>query len=67
MRKKRDTKLVTAEIRTKHLVSEPNYHAKKIFTEYLEIEMTKTEVLMNNSVCLKFSILELSKIFVYDF
>ena len=64
-----DTKLVTKERRTKYLVSEPNYHSTKFFTEnLLAIEMKKkTEILMKKPVCLSLSILELSKILIYDF
>ena len=34
-RKHRDIKLVTTERRRKYLVSEPNYHTTKFFTEHL--------------------------------
>ena len=34
-RKQRDVKLVPAEGRRNHLVSEPNYHAAKVFSENL--------------------------------
>ena len=61
--KHRYIKLVTTEIRTNYLVSEPNYHTTKSFTEnVLAIEMKKTEILMNKPVCLGLSILSLSKI-----
>ena len=33
MRKHRDFKLVTTERRRNYLVSEPNYHATKFYTE----------------------------------
>ena len=50
------------------LVLEPNYHDTKFFIEnLLAIEMIKTEVLMNKPVCLGLSILELSKILMYEF
>ena len=40
--KHRDIKLVTTERRRNHLVSEPNYYTKKIFTEnFLVIEIKK--------------------------
>ena len=43
VRKHRNIKLVTKESRKHYLVSEPNYHIKKIFTEnLLAIEMRKT-------------------------
>ena len=35
LRKYRDIKLVTTEKRRNYLVSEPNYHTTKFFTEYL--------------------------------
>ena len=68
IRENRDIKLVTTERRRNYLVSEPNYHTTKLFTEnLLAIEMKKTEILMNKPVCLELSILELSKILMYDF
>ena len=66
--KHRDIKLVTTERRRNYLVSEPNYQTKKFFTEnLLAIEMKKTEILINKPVCLELSILELSKILMYEF
>ena len=35
MRKHRDIKLVATERRRNYLVSEPNYHTTKFFTEHL--------------------------------
>ena len=68
LRKHRDIKLVTTERRRNYLVSEPSYHITKFFTEnLLAIEMEKTEILMNKPVCLGLSILELSKILMYEF
>ena len=59
----RDIKLATTEIKRDYLVSEPNYHATKFFTEHLlATEMKKTEILMNKPVYLGILILELSKI-----
>ena len=58
MRKHPDIKLVTTERRRNYLVSEPNYHTRKFFTEnLLAKEMKKTEILMNKLVCLVLSIL----------
>ena len=66
VRKHRDIKLVTTERRRNYLVSEPNYHTTKFFSEnLLEIEMKKTEILMNKPLYLGLSILELSKILMY--
>ena len=65
--KYRDIKLVTTERRRNYLVLEPNYHTTKFFTKHLlAIEMKKMQILMNKPVYLGFSILELSKIFMYD-
>ena len=48
VRKYRDIKLVMTERRKIYLVSEPNYHAAKFFTEnLLAIEMRKTQIIMN--------------------
>ena len=58
VRKHRDIKLSTTERRRNYLVSEPNYHTTKFFTEnLLEIEMKKAQILMNKPVNLGFSIL----------
>ena len=68
VRKHRDIKLVTTERRRNYLVSELNYHATKFFTEYLlAIETKKTQILLNKPVYLGLSILELSKISIYEF
>ena len=68
VRKHRDIKLVTTERRRNYLVSEPNYHTTKFFTEnLLAIEMKKTEILMNKPVHLGLSIPELSKTLTYEF
>ena len=67
VRKHRDIKLVTTERRRNYLVSEPNYHTKKFFTEnLLAIEMKK-QWYLNKPVHLQLSILELSKILMYKF
>ena len=43
VRKHRDVKLVTTERRRNYMVSEPNFHATKFFTEnLLSTEMQKT-------------------------
>ena len=68
VRKHRDIKLVARERRRKYLVSEPNYHTTKCFTEnLLAIEMKKMQVIMNKPVYLGLSIPELSKILMYEF
>ena len=70
VRKHREIKLVTTERRRNYLVSEPNYHTTKFFTEnVLAIEMKKkpTEILMTIPVCLGLSLLELGQVFMYEF
>ena len=68
MRKHRDIKLVTTERKRNCLVSERNYLTTKFFTENLSaIEIEKTKILMNKPVYLGISILELSKILMYEF
>ena len=68
VRKIRDIKLVTTERRRTYLVSEPNCHTTKFFTGHLlAIEMKKTWVLMNKPVYLGLSMLELSKMLMYEF
>ena len=49
-------------------MSKPNFHTTKLSTEnLLAIEMKKTEILMNTPVYLGLSILESSKILMYEF
>ena len=49
----RNIKLVSTEKRINYLVSEPNCHTKKFFTEnLLAIEMRKSQILMNKPVYL---------------
>ena len=68
VKKHRKIKLVTTERRRNYIVSEPNSHTTKFFTENLSaIEMRKTQILMNKAVYLGFSILGLSKIVIYEF
>ena len=68
VRKHRDIKLVTTDKRRNQLVSQPNYHTIKWFSEnLLAIEMKKTKVKMNKPVYLGLSILEISKTLMYEF
>ena len=49
-------------------MSELNYHTTKFFSEHLiTLEMKKNEILMIKPVFLGLSILELSKILLYEF
>ena len=66
VRKHRDIKLVTTDKKRNRLVSEPNYHTAKWFTEdLLAMEMKKIKVKMNKPVYLGLSILEISKTLMY--
>ena len=68
VRKHRDIKLVTTKRRRDYLVSEPNHYTTKFFTEnLLAIELKKTQITMNKPVYLGLSILDLSKIVMYEF
>ena len=68
VRKHRDIKLVTSDKRRNRLVSEPNYHTTKYFSEnLLTIEMKRIKVKMNKAVYLCLSILEISKTLMYEF
>ena len=69
MRKHRDIKLVTTDEKRNKLVSEPNYHTTKRFSEnVLAIEMKKkTKVKMNKPIYLGMSILDIGKTLMYKF
>ena len=68
VKKHRNIKLIKTDRRRHYLVSEPNYHTTKFFTEnLLAIEMRKTQILMNKPVYLGLSILDLSKTVMYEF
>ena len=56
VRKHKDIKLVTTEKGRIKLVSEPNYHTTKQFSE-----MKKAKVKMNKSLYLGMSVLDISK------
>ena len=64
----RDIKLVTKNQKRNKLVSEPNYHTSKHFSEDLmAIEMRKTKVVMSKPVYLGQAILDISKTLMYEF
>ena len=66
--KNRDIKLAMTERRRKYFAPEPNYYTKTFFTKnLLAIEIKKIEILLTKSVYLGLSILELSKILMYEF
>ena len=68
IRKHRDIKLVTTDKKRNKLVSEPNYHTINYISEDLSIiEMNKTKAKMNKPIYLGLSILDISKILMYEF
>ena len=68
VRKHRDIKLVKTDHKRNKLVSEPNYHTMSLISENLSIiEMKKVKVKMNKPIYLGLSILEISKIIMYEF
>ena len=68
IRKHRDIKLVTTDKKRSKLVSELNYHTINYISEDLSIiEMNKTRVEMNKPIYLGLSILNISKILMYEF
>ena len=68
VRKHRNIKLVTTDNRKNQLVSEPNYHTAKWFSEdLLATEIKKIKVKMNKPVYLGLSILEITKTLMYEF
>ena len=68
VRKHRDVKVVTTDKKRNQLVSEPNYHTTKWFSQnLLATEMKKIKVKMNKAVYLGLPILEISKILMYEF
>ena len=68
VRKHRDIKLVKTNHKRNKLVSEPNYHTMKLISENLSIiDMKKVKVKMKKPTYLGLSILEISKIIMYEF
>ena len=68
VRKHRDIKLVTTDKKRSKLVSEPNYHTMNYISEDLSIiKMKRAKVKMNKPTYLGLSILEISKLLMYDF
>ena len=68
IRKYMDIKVVTTDKKRSKLVSEPNYHTINLISKDLSIiEMKRTKVQMNKPIYLGLSILEISKILMYEF
>ena len=67
IRKHRDIRLVTTNKKRSKLVSEPNDHTINYILEDLSIiEMNKTKVKINKPIYLALSILEISKLLMYE-
>ena len=68
VRNLRDIKLVTSDKRRKQLVSEPNYHLHRNFSEHLmAMEVKKIRVKMTKPLYLGMLILDIHKILMYKF
>ena len=68
VRKHRDIKLVKTDKKRNKLVSEPNFHTMKLIDNNLTIiEMRKVKVKMNKPIYLGLSILDISRITMYEF
>ena len=68
IRKHRYIKLITTDKKRSKLVSEPNYHTMNYISKDLSIiEINKTKVKMNQPIYLGLSILDISKVLMYEF
>ena len=67
VRKHRGIQLVTTERRRNYLVSEPNYHTTKFFTDNLLAQKFKKQININKPVYSEFSVLKLSKTVIHEF
>ena len=68
VRKHHDINLVKTDKKRNKLVSEPNYHTMKLIDDNLAIiEMKKVKVKMNKPIYLGLSILDISKITMFEF
>lgn len=67
-RKKRDVKLVSSWKSARKYISRPEFKSVTIFDENLvAIELKKTNLILNKPIYIGFTVLELSKKFMYDF
>ena len=68
VRKHRDIKPASIKRKGNYLVSEPNYHTTKFFTEnLLAIELRKTQISINKPVYFSLSIFNLCKTVMHEF
>ena len=66
--KRIDVKLISNEKKFMKQVGKVNYNSHKIFSnDLVAVHMNKTQILYNKPIILGFSILELSKVHMYDF
>ena len=68
LRKRVDIQLVHTEKRLRKLTRKPGFRSFKIFNEDLaSIELTKQKLVLNRPIYVGFSILDLSKVLMYEF
>ena len=68
IRKRVDIQLVTNEKQARKLIVKPNFHHRNIFCEKLTaFHMKKTKLLFDKPIYLGLSILDISKIIMYEF
>ena len=68
VRSEKDIKLVTTDVKRNKLVSQPNFYSSKCFSEnLLATDMKKVKVKMNKPIYLEMTILDISKIPIYEF
>ena len=68
IRKHRDIKIVKTDKKRSKLISDPNYHTINYMSEDLSIiEMKRTKVKMSKPIYLGLSVLEISKLLMYEF
>lgn len=68
LRKRVDIQLVHHQKRLSKLSAKPGFKSCKIFNEDLaSVELTKSKLVLNRPIYVGFSILELSKVLMYEF
>ena len=68
LRKRIDVRLVTSPEKLQKLVNKPNFKdARKIADNLFSVSMAKTSITFDRPVIVGFSVLELSKVLMYDF
>lgn len=70
VRKFREVKLVTSwkgQWGARALISKPNFHSSIIFDDMAIIELEKLDVIMNKPIYIGFAILDISKLYLYNF